>query len=210
MGNHNDLGKYVHQAQSGDVSSYEQIVKRLQASAFSQAFSILGDSYLAEDAVQDAFVEAYRKLGSLRSPEAFTTWFRRIVFTACSRMRRRMSVRTTSVEEAETIADPAESPAERLEREEREQTVHLAVQALPDNLRMVTALYYIGGIDQRSIADYLSLSETTVKKRLFNARRKLKEGITNMAKIISDGKMPTEEVSARVIAELVSRHLNLF
>jgi RNA polymerase sigma factor (sigma-70 family) len=206
MGDHLiNLSDYVRQTQGGNISNYEQIVKRFQAFAFSQAFSILGDSHLAEDAVQDAFIEAYLKIGSLRTPEAFTTWFRRIVFTACSRMRRRMSFGTTSLEEAEAIADPGESPAECLEREEREQSVHLAVQALPDNLRMVTALYYIGGIDQRGIADYLDLSETTVKKRLFDARKKLKEDITNMAKKISDRKMPAEEVSARVIAEVVSR-----
>lgn len=200
-----NLGEHVRRAQSGDISSYEQIVKRLQASAFSQAFSVLGDSHLAEDATQDAFIEAYRKLGSLRTPEAFITWFRRIVFTACSRMRRRMTVGTISLEETETIADPGESPADRLERKQREQAVHLAIQALPDNLRMVTALYYIGGIGQRGIADYLDLPDTTVKKRLFDARKKLKGDITSMSRIISDGKMPAEEVSARVIAELVSR-----
>jgi len=64
-------------------------------------------------------------------------------------------------------------------------------------------LYYIGEIVQRGIADYLTLPETTVKKRLFDARKKLKEDIIKMAKTISDSKMPVEEVSARVIAELV-------
>ncbi len=195
----------VQRAINGDVYSYERIVKRLQASAFSQAFSILGDSHLAEDAVQEAFLEAYRKLGSLRTPEAFIIWFRRIVITACSRIRRRIIVVKTSFKAVEGIADSSESPAELLERKEREQTVHLAIQDLPDSLRMVTALYYIGGISQLNIADYLNIPETAVKKRLFDARKKLREDITNMAKIISDGKMPAEEVSARVIAELVSR-----
>lgn len=205
MGNLKELSELVRQAQSGNVSSYEQIVRRFQASAFSQAFSNLGDSYLAEDAVQDAFVEAYRKLGSLRSPEAFSTWFRRVVLTACSRIRRRNTFLSISIEKAATLVDAGETPAERLERKEREHTVHLAIQSLPDNLRMVTALYYIGGIDQRSISEYLTVPESTVKKRLFDARRKLKEGIANMAKIISNSKTPAEEISARVIAELVSR-----
>lgn len=204
-----NLGECVRQTKNGDVGSYEQIVNKFHAFAFSQAFSILGDSHLAEDAVQDAFLEAYLKFGSLRTPEAFTTWFRKIVFSACSRITRRMPVKTTSLEgverEAEAIADPDEIPAEKLEREEREQTVHFAVQNLPDNLRMVTALYYVGGISQRGIADYLELSETTVKKRLFDARKRLKEEITNMAKQIADNKIPAEKVSARVIAELVSR-----
>jgi RNA polymerase sigma factor (sigma-70 family) len=204
-----NLRECVRQAKNGDIGSYEQIVKRFQAFAFSQAFSRLGDSHLAEDAVQDAFLEAYLKLGSLRTPEAFATWFRRIVLTACTRITRRISIKAASLEEvereAETIADPDENPAEQLERKEREKAVHLAVQNLPDNLRMVTALYYIGGIGQKGIAGYLSLSETTVKKRLFTARKKLKEDITNMAKKIADNKMPAEQVSARVIAELVSR-----
>ena len=200
-----NLGELVRRAQNGDIGGYEHIVRRFQASAFSHAFSVLGDSHLAEDAVQDAFVEAYRNLGSLRTPEAFASWFYRIVFTACSRMRRRRTVLTSSLEEADRIADPSESPVERLERKQREQTVHLAIQSLPDSLRTVTALYYIGGIGQREIADYLGLPETTVKKRLFNARKKLKEGIVNMARTISEGGMPADQASARVIAELVSR-----
>lgn len=200
-----NLGELVQQAQAGDITSYEHIVIRFQASAFSQAFSVLGDSHLAEDAVQDAFIEAYRRLSSLRAPEAFASWFHRIVFTACSRIKRRRTVLTSPLEEAEEIADSGEHPAERLEREQREQAVHLAIQSLPDGLRMVTALYYIGGIGQRGIADYLGLTEASVKKRLFDARKKLKEDITNMAETISKGRMPAEEISARVIAELVSR-----
>jgi phenylalanyl-tRNA synthetase alpha subunit len=116
-----------------------------------------------------------------------------------------MTVRTTSLEEAETVVDPSESLDEKLEREQREHTVHLAIQALPDNLRMVTALYYIGGISQSGIADYLALSRATVKKRLFDARKHLKEDIPSMAEAISQERTPAEEVSARVIAELVSR-----
>lgn len=200
-----NLGELVRRAQDGDIGSYEHIVRRFQASAFSHAFSVLGDSHLAEDAVQDAFIEAYRNLGSLRTPEAFASWFQRIVFTACSRIRRRRTVLTTSLEEAEKMADPSESPADRLERKHREQMVHLAIQTLPDSLRIVTALHYIGGIGQRDIADYLGLPDTTVKKRLFDARKKLKEDIMNIARKISEGGMPADRVSARVIAELVSR-----
>ena len=63
-------------------------MRRFQGSAFGRAFSILGDSHLAEDAVQDAFVEAFRNLGSLLAPEAFPSWFQRIVLTACNRITR--------------------------------------------------------------------------------------------------------------------------
>jgi DNA-directed RNA polymerase specialized sigma24 family protein len=86
-----NLGECVRPAKNGDVNSYEQIVKRFQAFAFSQAFSLLGDSHLAEEAVQDAFLEAYLKLDSIRTPEAFAN---RIVFTTCNRITRRITVKT--------------------------------------------------------------------------------------------------------------------
>ena len=76
---------------------------------------------------------------------------------------------------------------------------------LPDSLRMVTALYFIGGMSQREVGDYIGVSETAVKKRLFNARRKLRGYVMDMANTMSHQRMPAEDVSARVIAELVSR-----
>ena len=200
-----ELVVLVRKVQSGDVASYEDIVKRFQGSAFAHAFSMLGDSHVAEDAVQDAFVEAYRNLGSLRSPEAFASWFNRIVATACTRIIRGNRLETVSLDEAKNLPDISIGPSERLEREEREQEVHFALQALPGSLRIVTALYYIAGLTQRDVALYMGLTETAVKKRLFEARKRLKESIMNEAKRVSEGTMPAEQVSAKVIAELVGR-----
>ena len=200
-----NISELVSRAQAGDLASYEEIVRRFQASAFSRAFSILGDSHLAEDAVQDAFVDAFRNLGSLLAPEAFPSWFHRIVLTACNRITRKRTLPASSLTEAEIPEQTHVDPSDRIEREERDRMVHIAIQSLSDNLRMVTALYFIGGMSQREVGDYLGLSETVVKKRLFDARRKLRGYLTDMAKSISDERMPAEEVSARVIAELISR-----
>ena len=200
------VSELVSRAQAGDLASYEEIVRRFQAWAFSRAFSILGDSHLAEDAVQDAFVEAFRNLGSLLAPEAFPSWFHRIVLTACNRITRRRALPASSLDRSAKYSQRTDlDPSDRIEREERDRMVHIAIQSLSDNLRMVTALYFIGGMSQREVGDYLCLSESVVKKRLFDARRKLRGYLTNMAKSISDERMPAEEVSARVIAELISR-----
>ena len=200
-----NISDLVSRAQAGDLASYEEIVRRFQAWAFSRAFSILGDSHLAEDAVQDAFVDAFRNLGSLLAPEAFPSWFQRILLTACNRITRRRVLPASSLDEAQISQRTDLDPSDRIERKERDRMVHIAIQSLSDNLRMVTALYFIGGMSQREVGDYLCLSETVVKKRLFDARRKLRGYLTNMAKSISDERMPAEEVSARVIAELISR-----
>lgn len=200
-----DTAELVRRAQAGDLESYEEIVRRFRASAFGRAFARLGDSHLAEDAVQEAFVEAYRNLGSLTAPEAFPSWFQKVVATACDRMTRRKTLPTGSLLDASETAEREDAPFERLERQERDRTVHAAIQSLPDRQKTVTALYFIGGMTQREIGDYLGLSEAAVKKRLFNARRKLKEYVINMARTISDEAMSANGVSAKVVAELVSR-----
>ena len=195
----------VRSAQAGNARSYEEIVGRFRASAFGQAFATLGDGQLAEDAVQDAFIQAHLSIQTLADPEAFPSWFRRVVATACSRITRRKSVTTVPLSETEAVAAESEGPSSRLERMERDRLVHAAMQALPEGQRTVTALYYVGGMTQRQVGDYLGISEAAVKKRLHDARRSLGGHVIGMAKTISDGATPDDAVSARVIAELVAR-----
>ena len=195
----------VRRAQAEDIQSYEEIVRRFRSSAFGQAFARIGDSQLAEDAVQDAFIEAHLRLKSLAVPEAFPSWFRKVLVTACNRIARRKSVTAIPLNEAESAAAESESPSSQLEQMERDRLVHAAMQALPEGQRTVTALYYIGGMTQREVGDYIGISETAAKKRLHDARRRLGGYVIEMAKTISNEAAPDDKVSARVIAELVSR-----
>ena len=73
---HGDLIK----ARSGDIDAFACIVREFQDMAVGYAYSVLGDLGLAEDAAQEAFIEAYENLAKLRKPEAFAGWFRKIVF----------------------------------------------------------------------------------------------------------------------------------
>ena len=84
-----DLDLLIMSAAAGDVCAFEQLVLRFQGMAVGYAFAILGDFHLAEDAAQEAFVEAYAKLASLREPRAFAGWLKRIVFKHCDRLTRR-------------------------------------------------------------------------------------------------------------------------
>lgn len=195
----------VRRAQAGDIESYEEIVRRFRASAFGQAFARLGDSQLSEDAVQDAFIEAYLRLESLEVPEAFPGWFRKVLVTACNRITRRKSVTTIPLSETEAVAAESASLSSNLEKVERDHLVHAGMQALPDGQRTATALHYIGGMTQREVGDYLGISEAAVKKRLHDARRRLGGYVIDMARTISDEATPDEKLSARVIADLVSR-----
>src|SRR5215475_7985308 len=75
-------------ARAEKSQAFGEIVRRFQDFAFACAYAMLGDFHLAEDAAQEAFLSAWRNLDQLRKPEAFPGWFKRIIFTQCSRLTR--------------------------------------------------------------------------------------------------------------------------
>jgi RNA polymerase sigma factor (sigma-70 family) len=83
-----ELKILLRQAQNGDVDAYGQLVRRFQDMAVAYAYSVLGDFHLAEDAAQEAFIEAYHNLPKVYGPRAFPAWLRQIVFRQCYRQRR--------------------------------------------------------------------------------------------------------------------------
>ena len=127
-----------------------------------------------------------------------------MTFSACHRIIRKKNVKISSIENVDVEIE--ENHTELcIEIKERDEMVHSAIQSLPDSLRVVTSLYYIGGMSQLNVGNYLSITESTVKKRLYKSRLLLKEAITKMAKSILKSRKPAEHISAKVIAELVSR-----
>ena len=83
-----ELTTLIARARHGDHSAYESIVHRFQDMAVGYGCAVLGDLQLAEDAAQEAFLNAYRDLPALRDPAAFPGWFRRIVLKHVDRIRR--------------------------------------------------------------------------------------------------------------------------
>lgn len=175
-----ELRSLVVCAQAGDLDAYGEIVRRFQDMAYGYAYSLLGDFHIAEDAAQEAFIEAYRRLESLRKPGAFPGWFRRIILGRCNRMSRRKRVPTVPLESAEGTASERPGPPEKAERREMADRVLDAVRTLPDNERTVTTLFYINGYSQKDIAEFLEVPVTTVNNRLHASRKRLKERMITM------------------------------
>lgn len=175
-----ELHTLVSRSRSGDLGSFEEIVRRFQDMAYGYSYSILGDFHSAEDAAQEAFIDAYRQLPSLRDPKAFPGWFRRIVFKHCDRITRRKRMASIPLDDARArelaYPDSADIVAQA---EEREQVLS-AVRSLPEGHRTVTTLFYINGYSQREIADFLELPVTTVKKRIYDSRQRLKERMVDL------------------------------
>ena len=89
-----ELVRLVRRAQTGDGAAYDRIVRRFQDRAVGYAYSVLGDWHGAEDAAQDAFLQAFRDLPALREAAAFPAWLRRLIFKHCDRRTRRRQVQT--------------------------------------------------------------------------------------------------------------------
>jgi RNA polymerase sigma factor (sigma-70 family) len=169
------LKSLVLRACEGDENAYGVIVRRFQDMAVGYGYSILRDFQLAEDAAQEAFLEAYRNLEKLREPAAFPGWFRRIVFKQCDRLIRGKSITTIPLDSAHEQAASEPDQSHELELREMKERILEAVDALPENERAATMLYYIGGYSQLEIGEFLDAPVTTVKKRLHSARTRLRE-----------------------------------
>jgi RNA polymerase sigma factor (sigma-70 family) len=200
-----ELAQLVVRAQSGDIAAYTGIVQRFQHMAYGYASSLLGNFTWAEDAAQEAFIDAYRYLPDLREPAAFPGWFRRIVFKHCDRLLRERHGAETSWEDALELTSNEPGPAEAIARRELQDKVLAAIASLPDHDRIVTTLYYINGYSQKEVAEFLEVPVTTVKARLHTSRKQLKERMVDMvADTLKSNALPmgfTQETMDKVVAQ---------
>ncbi len=170
------LRDLVIAAQAGSLTAFGEIVNRFQDMAYANAYAVVGDFHLAQDAAQEAFVDAYINLSKLREPDAFVTWFRRVIFKHSHRLIRGKSLPTMSVEAAFDLSNlPALDldPATAAEQQQIQTLVQATIRSLPESQRLVTSLFYLAGYSYQEIAEMLDLPVSTIKKRLHTARKTL-------------------------------------
>ena len=160
-------GDLVSRAQTGQLDAFEELVRRHRLATFRVALRMLGDESDAEDATQDAFVQAWRNLGGFRADAAFSTWMYRIVTNRCLNMLR-------ARRRTEQLPDDREAPASRPDRiaEARWQVedLKLAILRLTPEQRAPLVLRELQGCTYEEIAEALDLSISAVKSRLYRAR----------------------------------------
>ncbi|MCB1694260.1 MAG: sigma-70 family RNA polymerase sigma factor, partial [Pseudomonadales bacterium] len=161
-------------AQAGDLAAFRALVVRFQDQVTATAFSWVGDFETAKEVAQEVFLEAHLCLHQLDEPAAFPGWLRRIVVKCCDRVTRRRQLVTI---DAKLPDEPSsdDSPEQSAQAEEIADRLHLAISALPEQLRLVIALQYFADITGEEIANFLEIPLSTVKKRLHDARRKLRD-----------------------------------
>jgi len=177
--------------------------------AFACAYAVLSDAYLAEDVAQEAFVTAWQKLNQLREPDAFPGWLKRIVLTQCNRLTRGKRLQLVPFEQCEVKTSDAIRPDAAAEEKELLTKVMTAIKALPAGERLVTTLFYIDGYTQVDIGEFLELPVTTVNKRLYVARQKLRESVVEV-EVFKENLKRKRPSRDRTFAERVNAKLRPF
>ncbi len=166
----------IHRAMSGDHAAFADLVHRYTGLVYNQAYRMLGNAQEAEDAVQEVFLRAYRRLDTYDSSRRFVTWLLTIGSNYCiDRLRRRRMQWLTLDDVAFWLTSGEAGPERRAIQGEEQDRVQQALQALPEGYRSVTLLRYWYDLSYQEIAQMLHLTEATVKTRLHRARNMLRD-----------------------------------
>ncbi|MBN6187094.1 RNA polymerase sigma factor [Aneurinibacillus sp. BA2021] len=161
----------MKQCRQGDKAAFSTLVRPYLQRAYSTAFTILGTQHAAEDAVQNALLEAYRSIMEEKDIHQFSAWFVHLVTCrALDLARQKSKQRTTEEADLLELRDEKASPADRLLQKESRSEMLQAIMRLNINQRAVIVMHYYQEMKIGEIAALLNIKEGTVKSRLHQAR----------------------------------------
>lgn len=161
-------------AQRGDRDAYGRIVLACQNMVTAIALAITRDVQASEDIAQDAFLKAWKHLGSLKNPDSLLPWLRQITRNLARDHLRAAQYRPLSGEGAEIAisltADTAPTPSELALQTEQEKVAAEIIASLPEDSREVLLLFYRESQSSQQVAHLLGMTDAAVRKRLSRAR----------------------------------------
>ncbi|MFN8344806.1 MAG: sigma-70 family RNA polymerase sigma factor [Spirosomataceae bacterium] len=164
----------IERIKAGDKSAYRDLVHRHKDFAFTVAYRILNHREEAEEAAQDAFIQAFSALNDFNQTAKFTTWFYRIVFNAALGAKRRQKP-TETITESHALAFSVTDTTQNMHKKERLMQIQRALAQLsPDDVTMIT-LFYLKEHSLEEIAAITAISSETIKVKLHRARKRLAE-----------------------------------
>ena len=193
QGHRIDDTNLIREAQQGNRGAFEVLVRHYDQSVLRLAFHLTGSESDAQDIYQEAFLKAYKNLGSFRFECSFYTWIYRIVTNLCLDQLRRKKTRREdhavivdhSGDEIDLLASVSDNrsfsnPAKELDRKVLGQKIQAALVKLTPRERMVFELKHYQGLRLRTIGEMLHTTEETAKNTLFRATQKLRSALAEM------------------------------
>jgi RNA polymerase sigma-70 factor (ECF subfamily) len=179
----------AHRVRGGDTAAFEILMRRYNRTLFRTARAILRDDAEAEDALQEAYLQAYQAMGGWRGEAKLSTWLARIVANEAL-MRLRKQARRAEIVPLQSSAtleglneipdtDMNKIPEREAQRVELRRLLEAQIDSLPDDYRAVFMLRAVEELSVEETAKVLGIPEATVRSRLFRARSLLREGLAS-------------------------------
>jgi RNA polymerase sigma-70 factor, ECF subfamily len=209
--------RLVELACGRDLNAFEALMRRHNRRLFRVARGVLRSHEAAEDAVQETYLRVFTRLGTYRAGGKFGAWLTRVALNEALMIRRRARGDSVSLQDLDAdVAVPAkagsaESPgAEQIaEAAYARALLEHAIDALPENFRVVFVLRVVEGLDVRETAQCLEINPTTVRTRLFRAQRQLRGDLAarlrgESTEIFDFGADRCDRLVERVLARLTA------
>jgi RNA polymerase sigma-70 factor (ECF subfamily) len=171
----------VAAAQRGEASAFEWLVRRHQQRALAVAIGVLRNKEDARDACQEALMRAYRGLGHFDKQAQFGTWLHRIVVNVCIDRLRHRAQNLVALDDVQGVLAGDDDPTRSVEGCELGGRIGAALEQLSDKHRTALVLRELDGLSYLEIAAAMRCSVGTVMSRLFHARKRMQELLSEEA-----------------------------
>jgi RNA polymerase sigma-70 factor (ECF subfamily) len=181
-----DESSIVRRAASGDRGAFTSLMRRYNRRLYRLARATLRNESEAQDALQDAYLNAYRSMGSFRGEASISTWLSRLVLNECLARLRRTQRRENVVPMVSTeahmstvegVADDSEPLERNYGRSQMRALLESKVEGLPEAFRVVFVLRSVEELTVEEVAQVLAIPEETVRSRHFRAKGLLRESL---------------------------------
>ena len=170
-----DDAEAIKRCQRGDREAFRHLVETYQKRAVAHAVAILFDRDDAEDAVQEAFIDAFRAIGTFDTSRTFYAWFYVLLRNRCYKI-------TAKRRPAENIDDVQLLAAQSGADYDTRLVIEKALHSLTLEEREIVSLKYFSGLSYDELATHLQIPRGTVMSRLFYARQRLQGKLSGMLK----------------------------
>ena len=176
----NDDVALIQRVLAGDETAFAELVNKYQKPVHTLAWRKIGDFHIAEDITQDAFLQVYQRLYTLKDPNQFSGWLYVITANLCATWLRKKRIQTQPLEDPETTMIQKDAYSrhvieERMKTtaESQREVVKKLLAKLKESERTVMMLHYLGEMTVSEISRFLGVSTSTIKSRLRRARHRL-------------------------------------
>ena len=199
----------IQRVLSGDDEAFGVLIQKYRKGVHALVWRKIGDFHYAEEITQDAFLQVYKKLSTLKNPSQFSGWLYVIVDRLCINWLRRhkptvQSLEATSRKEIDefsyTCYVSEQREAEALDH--RSAVVKKLLKKLPESERTVVTLYYLGDMTTKEIGKFLGVSVNTIKSRLRRARKRLLDDQERFVQKVLGGIQLSENLTSHILRQV--------